>query len=178
MANLVNDACATVDRWFRDHSGQVLAYLLHRTDPDTAQDVMQDVFVVACRRWRDIPEPPVGWLFGAARRLLANKRRGLRRHDNLVQRIAEVAALETDPQIAAERASLADLLEGLSATDREVLTLSSWYDLSPADAALALGCSISTYNVRLHRARRRLAGRVTAGPATAPTKFRPEVLHD
>lgn len=174
MTALLDAAGQTVDRWFRDHSGQVLAYLLHRTDPETAQDVLQDVFVVACRKWHEIPEPPVGWLFGAARRLLANKRRGLLRRDNLVQRIAEVATLQTDPQQAAEQAALADLLEGLSTTDREVLTLSSWYDLSPTDAALALGCSISTYHVRLHRARRRLAARLSVGADTTTISLFPE----
>ena len=174
MASLSDEGGQTVDRWFRDHSGQVLAYLLHRTDPDTAHDVLQDVFVVACRKWRDVPEPPVGWLFGAARKLLANKRRGLRRHDNLVQRIADVAALQQDPQLAAEQLELAGLLQSMSPADREVLTLSCWYDLSPADAAAALGCSTSTYHVRLHRARRRLAAHVTADvTVSSPTEVAP-----
>lgn len=36
-----------VDRWFRIYSGRVLSYLLHRTDPQTPQDLVQDVFVLA-----------------------------------------------------------------------------------------------------------------------------------
>lgn len=32
-----------MDNWFRLHSGRVLAFLLHRTDRETALDVLQEV---------------------------------------------------------------------------------------------------------------------------------------
>lgn len=32
----------------------------------------------------------------------------------------------------------------------------AWYDLSSQQAAIALGCSVTALNVRLHRARKRL----------------------
>jgi RNA polymerase sigma-70 factor (ECF subfamily) len=57
---------------------------------------------------------------------------------------------------------VAAALAQLSARDREVLTLSAWYELSAAEAAQALGCSPAAYNVRLHRARHRLADRLRA----------------
>jgi DNA-directed RNA polymerase specialized sigma24 family protein len=38
---------AVTDEWFRAYSARVLAYLLHRTDPQTAQDLLQEVFVTA-----------------------------------------------------------------------------------------------------------------------------------
>ena len=74
---MVNDAerRAILDAWFRAYSARVLAYLMHRTDPQTAQDVLQEVFVTAYGKADRIADPPVGWLFGAARRLLANRQR-------------------------------------------------------------------------------------------------------
>jgi RNA polymerase sigma-70 factor (ECF subfamily) len=46
--------------------------------------------------------------------------------------------------------------------DREVLTLSGWYELTPTEAAEALNCTPSTYAVRLHRARQRLSAHLNA----------------
>lgn len=41
-------------------------------------------------------------------------------------------------------------------TDREVLALIAWDDLSPDEAAEVLGCSRAAFAVKLHRARSRL----------------------
>ena len=46
--------------------------------------------------------------------------------------------------------------EQLSDTDREVLSLAVWEELSVRDAARVLGVPASVFSVRLHRARRRL----------------------
>lgn len=155
---------AVLDAWFRAYGDRVLAYLLHRTDPETAQDLVQEVFVIAFRKAATIPEPPIGWLFGTARRVLANRNRGHRRHDQLVTRLAEDAAETTDNDSAQLKRAFAETLAALSANDREVLTLSGWYGLSSAEAAAALGCSLSAYDVRLHRARHRLVTHLeTAG---------------
>jgi RNA polymerase sigma-70 factor (ECF subfamily) len=156
---------ARLDAWFRAHGDRVLAYLLHRTDRQTAEDVLQEVFVTAFRRAADVPEPPIGWLLGTARRLLANATRGDQRRDRLAVRVAAATALvargDDDP---AEPTSdvVTSALAQLSARDREVLTLSAWYELTADEAAEALGCSPATYNVRLHRARHRLADRLRA----------------
>lgn len=151
-----------LDALFRAHGDRVLAYLLHRTDRETAQDVLQEVFVTAFRKAAELPEPPIGWLLGTARRLLANNARGQRRRDRLTLRVAAEplprVEIEDDPASAAVTAALAEL----SNADREVLTLSAWYGLRADDAAAALGCSRSAYAVRLHRARHRIADRLRA----------------
>jgi RNA polymerase sigma factor (sigma-70 family) len=154
---------AQLDSWFRAYGDRVLAYLLHRTDRETAQDLVQEVFVTAFRKAPAVPDPPIGWLLGTARRLLANANRGDQRRDRLAQRIATQPATGTDT--AADDAAgdvVARALAELPSRDREVLTLSAWYELSADEAAQALGCSRSAYAVRLHRARHRLADRLRA----------------
>src|SRR3954453_10532746 len=118
------DRPARLDAWFRAHADRVLAYLLHRTDPETAQDVLQEVFVTAYRKAEQVPEPPIGWLLGTARRLLANDHRAPPRRDELAQRVAAhagaphpTAAEDDSPAAAAVSAALAEL----SPADREVL---------------------------------------------------------
>lgn len=148
---------AVIDEWFRAYAGRVLAYLLHRTDPQTAQDVLQEVFVTAFVKAAQVPDPPTGWLFGTARRLLANRYRGFRRHDQLIARLMDDVGAEPDPDTYELKQAFAHTLAMLPSADREVLTLTGWYDLTPHQAAEALGCTASAYAVRLHRARKRLA---------------------
>ena len=151
------DRCALLDTWFRAYADRVLAYLQHRTDPQTAQDLLQEVFMIAFSKAPELPQPPLGWLFGTARRLLANRYRGRRRQDELIVRLEQDAREETDPDTGELKQAFAQTLGTLSSADREVLTLTGWYDLTPTQAAEALGCAASAYAVRLHRARKRLA---------------------
>ncbi len=172
-----------LDAWFRAYGDRVFAYLLHRTDRETAQDVLQEVFVTAFRKADDLPEPPIGWLLGTARRLLANSARGERRRVRLALRVAGDAPFPVVEDEAAEGA-VATALAELSSADREVLTLSAWYELSADEAARALGCTASTYTVRLHRARRRLAERLRAAGYGAyrvhprPVNQQPEAVNE
>ncbi|MFF9322737.1 RNA polymerase sigma factor, partial [Streptomyces sp. NPDC014735] len=49
---------------------------------------------------------------------------------------------------------------------RELLILSGWQGLTPAQAAAVVGCSPITLRVRLHRARKRLTQAASAHPLT------------
>lgn len=166
---------ARLDVWFRAHGDRVLAYLLHRTDPDTAQDMLQEVFVIAFRKANVVPDPPIGWLFATARRVLANARRGSRRREQLTARLAEHVDRVAATTDGDGNPAVAEALARMSPADREVLTLSAWYELRADEAAQALGCSRSAYTVRLHRARRRLAERLEA--SGQPARLR-EAVHE
>ena len=55
-----------------------------------------------------------------------------------------------------DRAEALTALAGLKDDDREALLLTAWDGLSADQAAAVLGCSKAAFQVRLHRARRRL----------------------
>src|SRR5690242_7391531 len=106
-------------RLFADTQRDLLAYALRRVDrAEDAADVVAETFLVA---WRRLDHVPPGddarlWLYGVARRQLANQRRGQLRRSRLAERLrAEVpgAAAELwspeDHRIAAVRAALARL---------------------------------------------------------------------
>src|SRR6478736_3641514 len=61
---------------FDAHYGAVLAYTARRSDPDTAQEVAAETFLVAWRRLQDVPGHALPWLLVVARNTLSNHRRG------------------------------------------------------------------------------------------------------
>ncbi len=141
---------------FCKHYGRVLAYARRRTTPEGAQDVVSETFLVAWRRLDNIPRDELAWLLAVARRSLANGRRATRRHDALVERLAAEPSERLEHE-ATEPRELIAALATLSALDRELLILIAWDGVTPAEAAVTLGCSAASARVRLHRARRRLA---------------------
>jgi RNA polymerase sigma-70 factor, ECF subfamily len=141
------------EQLFCAHYGRVLAYAQRRARPDVAQDVVAQTFLVAWRRLDDIPREQLPWLYGVARRVLANELRAGRRRAALARR----AAAEPFGAVDDEQAPVLGALARLRPRDRELLLLIAWEGVTLHDAARALGCSPATVRVRLHRARRRLA---------------------
>ncbi|MFF0297268.1 RNA polymerase sigma factor [Kitasatospora sp. NPDC004615] len=140
------------------HADRVMGYLVHRTDRDTAQEIVSETFLLAWRKQKSVPDDALPWLLAAARRLLANRVRSDLRRQALAERMQ--AVLNDAPSTAfedrvADREHVFRVLMLLTETDREVLLLAGWYDLTAQQAATALGCSRAAYTLRLHRARKR-----------------------
>lgn len=140
----------------------VLAYALRRTDAATAQDVVADTFVIAWRRLPEVPEPPLPWLLGVARRVLANTRRGDRRRAALADRLRRESPMSARVAASAADSPVLTALAALRERDREALLLHAWEGLDNAAAATVLGCSPAAFAVRLHRARQRFERKLAA----------------
>ena len=153
---------ARFNRLYELHLDAVRAYARRRAPaegPCTVVDRGQ-----AWRRLDEVPEDALPWLLGVARNVRANLRRGDRRRDALVERLGPEAAPSGDIAVPlAERDALRGALAGLSETDREILLLAAWDDLSRDEIARALGCTRANVAVRLFRARRRLEAALEAG---------------
>jgi RNA polymerase sigma-70 factor (ECF subfamily) len=157
---------------FADHAQAVRAYALRRIDPSTADDIVSEVFVVAFRRLDEVPDEPLPWLLGIARRVLANHRRAVGRREVLTAQLTTLHASVWRDEVSGEPELLGALAK-LNDRDREVLLLIAWEDLDPASGAAALGCSRATFAVRLHRARRRLAAAMAQTEHEGNITFRP-----
>jgi RNA polymerase sigma-70 factor, ECF subfamily len=151
-----DDDRAALAELYRRWAPAVYAYALRRSDRDTADEVTADVFLVAWRRREQVPAEPLPWLYGVARRVLSQQRRGAGRRRALVGRLS-FAAVAPVEMPGLRDSPLAGALARLSARDREALLLRYWEELSPEQIAQALGCTRAAAAVRLHRARRRLA---------------------
>jgi RNA polymerase sigma-70 factor, ECF subfamily len=147
---------------YSEHYGRVLAYVLRRAPAAAAADVVADVFLVAWRRLERVPDEPLPWLLGVARKTLANERRGGRRRAALVDALKETSG-ERDIEMPAEPLrAVADAAAQLGEADLELLRLIAWDGLTTREAAIVLGISHGACRVRLHRLRRRLAREIGA----------------
>ena len=154
---------------FEAHFAAVLAYARRRTDQLTdAEDVVAETFIVVWRRWADLP--PEGslhlpWLYGIARRVLANQRRGAARRLRLQERLRTLWRGQSSGGSARLSAAL-EALARLREDDQEILRLVAWEELSHAEVAVALAITPNAAAIRLHRARRRLEAQLKGSSAT------------
>ena len=179
------------ERAFRDlyaeHFDAVLGFALRRVDrPEDAGDVTADTFLVAWRRLAHAPHGPDlrPWLYGVARRVLANHRRGERRRTALGDRLRrELSAHVPDTSDdVVQRADVTAAMRRLSARDQEVLELHLWEGLESREIAEVLGLTTAVVRPRLSRARgpaaraarQRSADPRTSPPATHPSSSRKE----
>jgi RNA polymerase sigma-70 factor (ECF subfamily) len=161
-----DDREARFTELFDAHREAVRAYLWRR-DPQIADDVTAETFLVCWRRLDAVPEEPLPWLIGVARNLRLNQRRGEARRARLEHRLRAEPVPAPDPAAAVgERDALHAALRSLGERDREVLLLTAWERLGRDEIAAVLGCTRANVAVRLLRARRRLERELTiaAGP--------------
>jgi RNA polymerase sigma-70 factor (ECF subfamily) len=128
--------------------------------------------------WRKVEELPSGdearlWLYGVARRVLANHRRkeSGRRSRN-VEFCEDVMRLYGRASVPDERPDLRAIgrvFRALPDRDREVLSLFAWEGLDHAEIGRVLGCSRNTVYVRLHRARRRFSRALATAGVREPS---------
>lgn len=157
--------------------------MLMTGSPATAEDVTQDVFLAVMRdasRFESGRASVTAWLCGIARN---HARRRLER-DRRLQPLPE----QSDPPVAGEAGPFDPLREMSNAEQiemlrravltlpvryREVVVLCDLEELSYADAASALECSIGTVRSRLHRGRALLTAKMHAhesAPAVTAAK--------
>lgn len=147
----------------------LVRFVQRRVDEPLVEDVVAEVFLVAWRRFSDVPDGVAHarpWLFAVARRTLANAHRGRRRAAALALRVSTQprAADDEEPAAVVHRVDLARAFAQLSPRDQEALALVAWDGLTPTEAAQILDVSVSAFSVRLSRARRRLRAHLDHRP--------------
>ena len=156
------------ERCFERNYGDVARYCARRTGSvEDAEDAATEVFAIAGRRRDALPTAPDDrlWLFGIARRVLANAARAERRRARLTERLkAEPALGHVEP------AGLAQALAELPAADRELLLLTGWEGLTPAEIARVLKRPAALISRRLYRARKRLAAELAGSGTPTPVE--------
>lgn len=158
---------------YEDHYAEVLAYCARRVGHNDSDDIANQVFEVLWKRLDEIqPGRALPWLYRVAHNLVAHRWRGRGRWQRLVERTTAVESYRSPSteelvvQREQDRTVLA-ALDLLSPRDQEVLRLVTWEGLTARDCAEVMGCSVAAAEQRLHRAKKRLARRLSSDPAIA-----------
>ncbi|WP_405235129.1 RNA polymerase sigma factor [Lentisalinibacter orientalis] len=151
------------EQLYRAHVGQVYGLCLRMTGrPAEAEDCAQDAFIQA---WRKLGQFRGDAAFGTwLHRITVNavlaRRRRMRPEDPLDDGAELGAAAESPADQRDLEAAVATLPEGA----RHVFVLLAVYGYTHEEAGEMLGIASGTCKAQLHRARRLLAERLSAGP--------------
>ena len=128
----------------------VQAVLLARLPRTQVDDLVQDVFLHAMTRMRELREPAAfgAWICTLARRRAADfYRRGRPEEDPL----PEIIAQGSSPELAAEAAAAIAAIQKLPDAYRETLALRLIAGMSGPEIAAATGLTADSVRVNLHR---------------------------
>jgi RNA polymerase sigma-70 factor, ECF subfamily len=158
---------------------RVFRYVSRALAPNLAEcdDLVAEVYLVAWRRFDDIPSPPADllWLFGVARNVVAHHRRSTARRGRLQERLHMERPVQDADLDFSNR--VMDAVEHLPRREREALHLVVWEGLTSTDAAKVVGCSPNAIRIRVHRARRRLTERLAIIDPPVDPDFTASVLN-
>jgi RNA polymerase sigma-70 factor (ECF subfamily) len=146
---------------WKKYADRLLGFIRSRvSDPDEAEDLLQEVFIrvhrgLCCiQEWTAMEK----WIYRVTRNLIIDHYRTRRRHEELGEEIESLegpAEFEDDP--AARIAfSLRDSVDELPEPYREALVLTEYEGLTQAELAARAGISLSGAKSRVQRAREKL----------------------
>ncbi|MCG5217606.1 RNA polymerase sigma factor [Streptosporangium sp. KLBMP 9127] len=146
---------------YRETYERILGYAVRRChSPEDAADVVAETYAIAWRRVADLPGGDEArlWLYGVARNVLANHRRGeQRRHARQIALEEDIAVFFPSPEETQELRAIGHVFRSLSVDDRELLSLVAWEGLDAGEIAHVLGRSRNAVRIRIYRARKRLS---------------------
>jgi RNA polymerase sigma-70 factor, ECF subfamily len=162
---------------FQRHYDSLFAFIARRLGRDAAEDLATDAFLKAFAlraRYEQTRPDARPWLFGIAANLVRRHRRIEVRRLRAYARQAGRRSVEHDDDGVdrlngrAAAPLLAKALASMPATQREVLLLVAWAELSPEEVARALHIAPGTARSRLSRARARARQVLREAAAESP----------
>lgn len=141
-------------------SPDLLAYFERRTASADAADLLSETMLTAWRRIDDLPKDDTEarmWLFGVARRVLANADRASVRRWKLAERLRGHLSSQPPTHDDAQAIDVRDAVRRLPDDLRDLVGLVHWEGFTIVEAARIVGIPASTARGRYQNARRRLA---------------------
>lgn len=150
----------TFDFFYTEHCVHISRFITRRIQFD-ADDILNETFLIAWRKWDEVPKEVDNqrlWLYGTARRLIANKLRWKFRKDKFdysIERLHDHAIVFTE-QIGVNLA-VREALSFISPDHREILMFVEWDGITTREVALILEIPETTVTKRLNAARHTFA---------------------
>jgi len=169
MAGQGSSLTVDLDGTIGELAPRVLRYVVARLgDVSLAEEVAQESLAALVRHWRNggPPESAEAFVFAVARRR-TGRAVWRRRLSVPLEQVLGVRDARPTPEARiisrAEGDRVRAALGRLSRRDREALLMVAVAELTMADAAVALGLSLSAVKMRVHRARARLTALLEEG---------------
>jgi RNA polymerase sigma-70 factor (ECF subfamily) len=177
---------------FDRHFATIHRYLERRIGRDGADELSGEVFRIAFEqrsRFRPTHASALPWLYGMATNLMLRRWRAESRYLRAIERLgngrpdlgADLDGAEDRITARAARSRLLDALARLPASDRDVVVLVAWEELSYEEVSVALDIPQGTVRSRLNRARRtlrELLGESGNEPVSIEVELMKGVRHD
>ncbi|MCI0679464.1 MAG: SigE family RNA polymerase sigma factor [Actinobacteria bacterium] len=154
VVRAVPDFRAFYQREYRPVLG--MAYALSG-DMTVAEDLCQDAFMAAFRRWSEVGamDHPGAWVRRVVANRSASRFRRLAAEGRAMLRLGRPS--HEIPSPSADSLAVWAVLRRLPPRQAEIVVLTYFADLSNAEAAAVMGCSVETARTHLKRAKARLA---------------------
>jgi len=156
---------------YRAFNPRTLRYLRGLLDTRSAEDVHQEVWLTVYQKIATLANPRGfrTWLYQVTRHRAIDFLRREKRQSDLLQTVEEDGVDEAvhptdDPLPSTVSPHVQAALDRLSPAHRDVLILQFWEEMSYAEIALVVGCSVGTVRSRLHHAKRNIRDVLTTSP--------------
>lgn len=121
-----------------------------------AEDVAAETFRITWAHHQSGGDLSLPWVYKVLRNIIGNEYQRVARSTELFSRIGGLSGDSSYRMETADALDVRRALAGLRETDREILYMAYWEDLTRAEIASILGISTVTVRVRLLRARQTL----------------------
>ena len=144
---------AQLSDWYANYGAKLALYARIWLDAARAEDAVQEVFIRLMGQ-RNIPENVDAWLFRAVRNEAISQIRRLKRRKKHHDRIAAERQnwFETRPDDLVDAQTAQNILQTLPDTQREIVVLRIWGQMTLKEIAEILGQPISTVHSRYQSA--------------------------
>jgi len=146
---------------YHEYGPRIRRYTIAILGPESAEDVLQEVWLTVFRRIREVTNPGGfrAWLFRTARHRAIDALRTERRRSRLTREafsdVGHPSTTSSDFD-GIDSDALMTAVGTLAPEHREVVQLRFFEDLSYADIAAITGCALGTVRSRIHNAKGRL----------------------
>jgi len=164
MFAMIEGDLASLGELYRRHMRSVHGLCYRMTGSETeADDLVQETFLRVLRHRRSFRGQArfTTWLYRITRNVCLDHLRRTRRRQRVRQRHVTLEGVTSHAEAREPLWALPILeraLARLPDEKRAAVILSRYYDLSSAEIAKILGCSVGTAKVRVHRALKELRG--------------------
>lgn len=142
---------------YREHLSSLSRYLVRRVPISEVEDLASDIIEIA---WKKREQAPVGkelaWLYKIAGYVVANFRTKTNNRNRIQDLLLPPQNAPSAESIALSDKDLAVAWAKLRDTDQQLISLSSFEELSIDEIAVTLSISKNAVSIRLHRAKNAL----------------------